>query len=78
MTLGDQDWLTVLSFEWPSLFYQLPCEYNVQTSLQYLASYHHHGQMELQQKFPLYHYCVLPHQSKIVHLNGCGPKERQK
>ena len=74
LTLSDQDWLTLLSFEAPSLFYQLPCHYNVQTSLQYLASYLHQGQVELQQAFPRYHYCVLPHLARIVHNNGCGPK----
>ena len=68
MTLGDQDWLTLLSFEVPSLFYRLPCYFNVQTSLQYLASYQHNAQLELQQRFPLYHYCVLPHQVSLYYI----------
>ena len=34
MTLGDQDWFTVLGYELPHLFYHLPCRYNMQTSVQ--------------------------------------------
>ena len=34
MTLGDQDWFTVLGYELPHLFYHLPCRFNMQTSVQ--------------------------------------------
>ena len=33
--VGDQDWLTMLGWEVPSLFYMLPCEYNWQTNPEY-------------------------------------------
>merc|ERR1719483_700444 len=36
MTLGDQDWFTNLGFSHPELFSVLPCQYNAQTSIQYL------------------------------------------
>ena len=29
-SVGDQDWLTVLGWEKPHLFYLLPCQFNVQ------------------------------------------------
>ena len=28
-SVGDQDWLTLVSFEWPELVYILPCAFNV-------------------------------------------------
>ena len=28
-TVGDQDWLTLLGWDRPELFYPLPCHYNI-------------------------------------------------
>ena len=66
LTLGDQDWFTLLSFEQPQLVSLLPCRFNVQLSLEYWA-----GNRE---NFTRYHYCDAPASLKIVHFNGCGPK----
>jgi len=67
ITLGDQDWFTLLGFEVPSLFYSLPCEYNMQRSVQYLNS-------EYSNVFYKYSYCNALHKARILHRNGCGPK----
>ena len=74
ITLGDQDWFTMLGWKIPSLFYNLPCEFNLQTSLQYLAQYKLENNTELAREFHKYNYCVPRHNAKIMHSNGCGPK----
>ena len=66
MTVGDQDWFTLLSYQKESLISILPCQYNVQTSLQYWSRY--------KDIFSQYHHCVSPSNVKIAHFNGCGPK----
>ena len=66
MTLGDQDWFTELGWDHPELFYILPCHYNAQTSIQYLAP-------PWEETFDSYHYCDQKVKLKIVHRNGCGP-----
>jgi len=68
MSVGDQDWFTALSFAQPRLFVQLPCTFNMQTSLQYWSS---HKSM-----FWSYRHCEPGHLAriKIFHGNGCGPK----
>ena len=67
MTVGDQDWFTDLCWQHPSLFYILPCQFNTQTSLQYLRPPWEH-------QFDSYHHCDEKKNIKIVHRNGCGPK----
>ena len=66
MSVGDQDWLTLLSFQEESLFSILPCQYNAQTSLQYWHLF--------RATFSSYHQCGGPSTAKIVHFNGCGPE----
>ena len=66
MTVGDQDWFTLLSFTEPQLFTILPCQYNAQTSMQY---WHSH-----KETFHDYHHCDELSKIKIFHRNGCGPK----
>lgn len=64
--LGDQDWLTNLGFSHPELFHLLPCQFNKQTSIQYLAP-------PWEDTFDQYHYCCTKAEVKIMHRNGCGP-----
>ena len=64
MTVGDQDWFTLLSFHHPHLVTILPCQFNTQLSLQYWASH--------RIIFSSYHHC--PTQAKVFHCNGCGPR----
>merc|ERR1719215_387312 len=64
--VGDQDWFTMMSWKHPGLFHVLPCEFNTQTSLQYMEH-------KSQEFFDDYHFCNPMEQIKIVHLNGCGP-----
>jgi hypothetical protein len=66
MTVGDQDWFTLLSFQNPHLFSILPCQFNTQTSLQYWS--------DNKATFNSYHDCDVPGNIKIFHCNGCGPK----
>ena len=66
MTVGDQDWLTLLSFQQPNLFSILPCQFNTQTSLQYWSSD--------KATFHSYHHCDVPNNINIYHCNGCGPR----
>ena len=73
ITLGDQDWFTMLGWKIPSLFYNLPCEFNFQTSLQYLAMYKLVNSTVLAGEFHKYNYCGPRHKAKIMHSNGCGP-----
>jgi len=65
-SLGDQDWFTDVGFENPDLFYILPCQFNAQTTLQYMNA-------EYKDVFDEYHFCDELKNIKIVHLNGCGP-----
>ena len=67
MTVGDQDWMTNLGFSHPELFYSLPCNYNRQTSIDYLRP-------PMVDIFPSYHQCEGD--IKIWHRNGCGPTPR--
>ena len=66
MFLAEQDWMTNLGFSYPHLFYHLPCQFNRQTSINYL-------QPPWVDIFHSYHYCDLPRNIKIFHRNGCGP-----
>ena len=66
MTLGDQDWFTNLAWEKPESFYILPCQFNAQTSIQYLKP-------PWEEVFDNYHFCDNKTNLKIVHRNGCGP-----
>lgn len=63
--VGDQDWLTVLGWERPELFYLLPCEYNVQVHEGYNTE-------EWSELWPLYRNCSKPEDkdTKIIHRNG--------
>lgn len=70
MTLGDQDWFTNLGFSQPELFYLLPCQFNAQTSIQYLRP-------PWESVFDEYHYCDKKRNMKIIHRNGCGPMPEQ-
>ena len=70
MTLGDQDWFTNLGFSHPELFYILPCQFNAQTSIQYLRP-------PWESMFDKYHYCDEKKNMKIIHRNGCGPMPEQ-
>eukprot|EP00090_Calanus_glacialis_P016733 TRINITY_DN26183_c0_g1_i1.p1 TRINITY_DN26183_c0_g1~~TRINITY_DN26183_c0_g1_i1.p1 ORF type:complete len:433 (-),score=76.24 TRINITY_DN26183_c0_g1_i1:15-1313(-) len=65
MTVGDQDWFTLLSFEHPDLFTILPCQFNTQTSIQYWSSN--------KEIFHSFHHCDVLKNIKIFHRNGCGP-----
>ncbi|XP_023342823.1 xyloside xylosyltransferase 1 [Eurytemora carolleeae] len=65
-SVGDQDWFTSLGFKEPELFYVLPCQFNVQTSLQWMKE-------SYKDVFDDYHYCDNMQNVKIIHLNGCGP-----
>ena len=64
-TVGDQDWLTLLGWEQPKLFYLLPCEYNVQVHEGYNTP-------EYADLWPMYRNCSGPDDTntKIVHWNG--------
>ena len=66
MTVGDQDWMNNLSFSHPTLFYSLPCQFNRQTSIDYMRP-------PWIESFPKYHFCDKPSNIKIFHRNGCGP-----
>lgn len=60
-TVGDQDWLTVLSWESPNLFHRLPCQFNVQTDQVYNTE-------KWKDLWPKYHNC--PNRTLILHRNG--------
>ncbi|XP_023325663.1 xyloside xylosyltransferase 1 isoform X6 [Eurytemora carolleeae] len=68
--LAEQDFFTNLGFMFPDLFHILPCQFNTQTSLQYLSS-------PFENIFKSYHYCDRKENIKIFHLNGCGPTPAQ-
>ena len=69
MTVGDQDWMTNLGFSHPDIFYHLPCQFNRQTSIDYLRP----PWVDI---FPAYHHCDLPSNIRVWHRNGCGPTPR--
>eukprot|EP00090_Calanus_glacialis_P000937 TRINITY_DN10676_c0_g1_i1.p1 TRINITY_DN10676_c0_g1~~TRINITY_DN10676_c0_g1_i1.p1 ORF type:complete len:414 (+),score=84.46 TRINITY_DN10676_c0_g1_i1:41-1282(+) len=69
MFLAEQDWMTNLGFSHPHLFYHLPCQFNRQTSIDYLRP-------PWVDSFHSYHHCDLPRNIKIFHRNGCGPTPR--
>ena len=60
-TLAEQDWFTLLGWEKPELFHLLPCQYNVQTNMEYKTRQLRH----LWEKFR-----DCPGNPKIVHFNG--------
>ena len=64
-TVGDQDWLTLLGWDRPELFYSLPCHYNVQTHEGYKTR-------EYEEAWPRYRNCSAPSdpETKIIHRNG--------
>ena len=66
MFLAEQDWMSNLGFSHPTLFYNLPCNFNRQTSIDYLRP----PWLDL---FHQYHMCDKPTNIKIFHRNGCGP-----
>ena len=57
-----QDWLTLLSWESPDLFYLLPCEFNIQTDKLYREK-----QDEEWDEFT-----KCNNTAKIIHNNGEG------
>ena len=61
--------MTNLGFSHPDLFYHLPCQFNRQTSIDYLRP-------PWLDSFHSYHHCDLPRNIKIFHRNGCGPTPR--
>lgn len=67
LTLGDQDWFSMLAWQHPNLFLPLSCKWNYQNSVQYLLD------PEMAALFQKYHYCGLFHTAYIEHRNGCGP-----
>ena len=62
--LMSQDWFTNVALAYPELVYVLPCEFNRQTSIQWL-----HPPYE--EDFEKFHFCP---KVKVRHLNGCGPR----
>ena len=60
----SQDWFTNVALAYPELVYVLPCEFNRQTSIQWL-----HPPYE--EDFEKFHFCP---RVKVRHLNGCGPR----
>ena len=62
--LMSQDWFTNVALAYPKLVYVLPCEFNRQTSIQWL-----HPPYE--EDFEKFHFCP---RVKVRHLNGCGPR----
>ena len=60
-----QDWFTSLSFSHPELFYELPCRFNRQTSVQLL-------QGDTEAVFEAHHACEPASEVVILHSNGCG------
>ena len=66
LTLAFQDWFTEVGWESPELFYNLPCVFNVQVSMQFFRD-------PWKTVFHDYHYCDKSTNIKIYHRNGCGP-----
>ena len=69
ITVGDQDFFTLLSFHSNNLISILPCQFNTQTSMQYWAAN--------KESFHSFHFCDVPSSIKIFHGNGCGPHPEQ-
>jgi len=63
-TVGDQDWLTLVGFSKPWLFYPLGCEYNRQNN----RMYHTLLKMFTEEEFERWHHCDK--ETKILHNNG--------
>ena len=59
--VGDQDWLTLLGWEYPEFFYMLPCQFNWQTNPEYKVG-------KLRHLWEKYRKC--PPDTKILHRNG--------
>ncbi|XP_023325652.1 uncharacterized protein LOC111699263 [Eurytemora carolleeae] len=66
ISLAEQDFFTNLGFIHPELFNILPCTFNKQESIQYLAP-------PFEEIFDLYHDCKEKKDVKVYHINGCGP-----
>ena len=62
--LGDQDFYTVISFDYPQLFYTLPCQWNRQLC----TWWKNNGYQEV---FDLYHKCEPPYH--VLHGNCNTP-----
>jgi len=60
--VGDQDLLTMIGWEYPEMFYSLPCQFNLQTFRDPSMS------RETADLLPTYSHC--PHKPKIIHRNG--------
>ena len=58
-----QDWFTCLSFSHPELFYELPCRFNRQTSVQLL-------QGDTEAVFEAHHGCEPASEVGVLHSNG--------
>ena len=69
-TLAFQDWFTELGWESPELFYNLPCVFNVQVSMQFFRD-------PWKTVFHQYHHCEKPTNIRIYHHNGCGPSPEE-
>jgi len=63
-TLAEQDWFTNVGLAHPQLVYVMPCQFNRQTSIQWL-----HPPYE--EDFEKFHSCPSV---KVRHVNGCGPR----
>jgi hypothetical protein len=63
-TLAEQDWMTNLGLKYPQLVHVLPCQYNRQTSIQWLKP-------PYEDTFEDFHSCP---EVRLRHLNGCGPR----
>ena len=59
--MTEQDWFTLLGWEKPDLFHLLPCEYNVQTDMEYKTR-------QLINLWEEYRDCEGI--TKIIHFNG--------
>ena len=62
-TLAEQDWFTLLGWEKPELFHLLPCEYNLQTDVEYRKN-----SKEVEQLWDTFRNCN--EEPKIIHSNG--------
>lgn len=66
ISLAEQDFFTNLGYVHPEMFQVLPCQFNVQESIQYMTP-------PFEDIFDSYHYCCEKKDLKIAHINGCGP-----
>ena len=77
LTLGDQDWFSMLAWQHPNLFLPLSCKWNYQNSVQVKQSKHafflhldilkYLLDPEMAALFQKYHYCGLFHTAYIEH-----------